>query len=362
MFHVIQHTPTWLAVAAGLCLTQSAIAGEACHNDSIPTSTTNWTDSVSIPKFDPNAGVLHGIHFTLAGTATGSAKAESLDAASSNVTLNFQCTLTLTRPDNSVIVVAIPLQQFVDGFTAFDGTIDFAGTSGATHPNLLVTDTQLVDSLTAADLALFTGPAGNPGTLSLPITAVATSGASGAGNLVSQFAQTAAALVTVCYDFTPNIEIFCIGDGAGLVTQCPCANNGGGSLPAGCLNSTGLGGMISATGVPSITNDTLQLTITQLPVISQGWFVQGSLQTNNGNGLPFGHGIRCLRDPTILQKIAIGGNVLPPAGSPPISVLFGISAGQTKYYQGWYRDMSAVGTCSGGALNTTNAISVIWQL
>jgi hypothetical protein len=362
MFNVIQHTPSWLAAAAGILLSQGAMAGQACNNASIPTSTTNWNNSVSIPKFDPNAGVLHGIHFTLAGTATGSAKAESLDAAPSDVTLNFQCTLTLTRPDNSVIVVAIPLQQFVDHFSAFDGTVDFAGTSGATHPNLLVTDTQVVDSLTAADLALFTGPAGNPGVLSLPITAVATSSASGAGNLVSQFAQTAAALVTVCYDFTPNIAIFCIGDGAGLVTQCPCANNGGEGLPAGCLNSSGLGGMISYTGVASISNDTLQLTITQLPLNAQGWFVQGSLQTNDGNGLPFGHGIRCLRDPLILQKIAIGGNVLPPPGSPPISVLFGISAAETKYYQGWYRELNAVGTCGGGALNTTNAISVIWQL
>jgi len=360
MLNVIQHTPIWLAAAAGILVSHSAIAGQTCHDASIPTSTTNWNDSVSIPKFDPNSGVLHGIHFTLAGTATGSAKAESLDAAPSDVTLNFQCTLTLTRPDNSVIVVAIPLQQFVDHFASFDGVIDFAGTSGATHPNLLVTDTQFVDSLTAADLALFTGPAGNPGTLLLPVTAVATSGAGGAGNLVSQFAQTAAALVSVCYDYTPNIEIFCIGDG--VVTQCPCANNGGGSVPAGCLNSTGLGGMMSVTGVPSITNDTLQLTITQLPIVSQGWFIQGSLQANNGNGLAFGHGIRCVRDSTILQKIAIGGNVLPPAGSPPISVLFGISAGQTKYYQGWYRDMQAVGSCSGGALNTTNAISVIWQL
>jgi hypothetical protein len=364
MFNAIRHTSSWLTLFAGLLLTQTASASQACNNASIPTSTTNWSNSVLIPKFDPSLGVLTNVSFTLAGTATGSAEAESMDAAPSTVTLNFQCTLTLTRPDNSIIVAAIPLQQFIDQFTAFDGTVDFGGTSGMTHPNLLVTDTQAASSLTASDLALFTGPAGSPGTISLPLTAIATSSASGAGNLVTQFAQTASAIVTVCYDFTPTtISVFCIGDGIGLASPCPCANDGGAGLPSGCLNATGLGGMMSFTGSASINNDTLHLTITQLPLNAQGWFIQGSATPNGGNGTPFGHGIRCLRgDLTIMQKIAIGGNVLPPAGSPPISVLFGISAGQTKYYQGWYRDADPVGSCGGGQLNTTNAISVIWQL
>jgi hypothetical protein len=363
MFTMNQSLPSCLALATGLFLTQSAGAGQNCNNASIPTSTTNWNNSVSIPKFDPSLGTLTGIHFTLAGTATGSAKAESMDAAPSLVTLNFQCTLTLTRPDNSIIVVAIPLQQFGDQFTAFDGVIDFGGTSGATHPNLLVTDSQTVDSLTASDFALFTGPAGAPGTILLPITALATSGATGAGNIVSQFSQTASALVGVCYDFTPFISIYCIGDGAGLITPCPCANSGGAGVPAGCLNSSGLGGKLTSTGVASISNDTLQLTITQLPLNAQGWFIQGSANANGGNGTVFGDGINCLRGTlTIMQKIAIGGNVLPPAGSPPISALFGISATETKFYQGWYREFNTVGLCGAGTLNTTNAISVLWQL
>jgi len=339
-----------------------ATADQLCHTATIPSATTNWNNSVSVPKFDPSLGTLTAIQFSLTGTETVTAKAESLDAQPSTVTLNFQCTMTLTRPDNSVIVIAIPLQTFVDHFTAFDGAIDFRGTSGATHANITVSDTQSANSPPpTSDLALFTGPAGNPGMITLPIAAAGTSNASGAGNLISQFNQAASASVTVCYTFTPRFVVFCVGDGSGSASPCPCMNNAPSGTVSGCLNSSGLGGVLTATGVPSISNDTLHLTITQLPAGVQGWFLQGDGTSNGGHGVPFGDGIDCLQGNVIfMQKIAIGGNVLPPPGSPPISVLFGIMAGQTKYYQGWYRESHPVGTCGNHSVNTTNGIVVNW--
>jgi hypothetical protein len=339
-----------------------ASADQVCHTATISSATTNWNNSLSVPKFDPNLGVLTAIQFTLTGTETGSAEAESLDAQPSTVTLNFQCTLTLTRPDNSVIVIAIPLQTFVDHFTAFDGTIDFRGTSGATHANINVSDTQSANSPPpASDLVLFTGPAGNPGMISLPITAAGTSNASGAGNLITQFNQAASASLSVCYTYTPPFHVFCIGDGSGSTGPCPCMNDAPSGTTSGCLNSSGLGGVLTATGVPSISHDTLHLTITQLPMGAQGWFVQADGALNGGHGAPFGDGENCLQGNIIfMQKIAIGGNVLPPPGSPPISVLFGIMAGQTKYYQGWYREPHPVGPCGGMSMNTTNGIVVNW--
>jgi hypothetical protein len=60
----------------------------------------------------------------------------------------------------------------------------------------------------ASDLALFTGPIGNPGTITLPVSAVGTSVATGPGNIVSQFTQRARVDVQVCYNFLPNTPPF----------------------------------------------------------------------------------------------------------------------------------------------------------
>jgi len=187
---------------AGTALTAGAQTQQVCFTGSIPLTTTNWQNSVTIPKFDPTLGDLQSISFTLSGNVQGTAQAESLDAAPSIVNTQFSANITLTRPDLSIIVVTIPIANFSDPFTAFDGIIDFAGTSGATHANINASDTQTVNSPPpASDLVLFTGP----GTISLPVAANGSSIATGSGNLITQFSTDAAADVTVCYTYLPNI-------------------------------------------------------------------------------------------------------------------------------------------------------------
>ena len=330
-----------------------------CFNGSVPSATTNWINSITIPKFDSALGVLQQIQFTLSATATGLAKAESLDAAPSIVTLNFQSTLTLTRPDNSVIVVTIPLQTFIDNFTAFDGTIDFGGTSGATHSNIVATaSNSAISPPPISDLVLFTGPAHAPGTITLPITAVGTSTASGAGNLITQFGQQASAMANVCYIYIPRLESFCDGDGSGNGgIDCPCSNNAPPGQNGGCLNPTGQGALLTATGEPLIPNDTVHLTLTQVPLGAQAWFFE-ALQYSGG--VIAGHGVSCLRGPIIrVQKVAVGGNVLPPPSGPALHVIIGALPGQITYFQGFYR---ALNDLCAAPLNTSNAIQIIWGI
>src|SRR5262249_6597217 len=120
--------------------------------------------------------------------------------------LQFQATLTLTRPDLSVIVVTVPLANFNDSLTAFDGTIDFGGTSGVTHPGInAMASNSATSPPPASDITLFTGPAGNPGTIVLPIRGWGTSFASGSGNVITQFMTAASANVQVCYTYLPNV-------------------------------------------------------------------------------------------------------------------------------------------------------------
>ncbi len=172
-----------------------------CFTDAIPLQPTNWTNSVSIPKFNPNLGTLQSITFQLTGNVQGTARAESLDAGPTIVNTSFSANITLTRPDLTPLVVTLPLANFSDSFTAYDGALDFAGTSGTTHAGINVTDTQSqVSPPPASDLALFTG-AGN---IVLPVTANGASIATGAGNLITQFQTDAAANVQVCYVYLPN--------------------------------------------------------------------------------------------------------------------------------------------------------------
>jgi hypothetical protein len=199
---------------AALALAGTALAGtpqtqQVCYSDSTPFTFTNWTGSVTVPKFNPSLGDLVSIQFTLQGDVRGSARAESLDNSATVVTTQFSATISLTRPDNSVIVVSVPLANFVDSFTAFDGTIDFAGTSGVTHSGINASDIQSATSPPPlSDLALFTG-AGN---ITLPVAAQGSSVANGSGNLITQFTTEASASVRVCYTYLPNTP---------PVLQCP---------------------------------------------------------------------------------------------------------------------------------------------
>ncbi|MCY2959439.1 MAG: choice-of-anchor E domain-containing protein [Planctomycetota bacterium] len=193
-----------LAAFGALALGTVAFAqGSAttCFSDSIPLQSTNWNGTVSIPKFNPALGTLQSIQFTLSGNVQGTAKAESLDNGPTMVTTQFSANLTLTRPDNSVIVVTIPIANFNDSFTAFDGVIDFAGTSGITHPGINASDSDTVTSPPPpSDLVLFTG-AGN---ITLPVVALGASIATGSGNLITQFTTQAQCTVNVCYTYEPN--------------------------------------------------------------------------------------------------------------------------------------------------------------
>jgi hypothetical protein len=176
-------------------LAAPVLADQVVYTASIPLSTTNWSQTMSIPKFDQAPCTLDSICFELLGHVEGTAKFESLDAAPTTVTMNLAATIKLNRPNNTPLVTCIPLVQTIDNVTAFDGVIDFGGTSGKTYTGLSGNDTESACVSSPADIALFTGP----GNILLPTTAVGSSSGSGAGNLILQFATSASAGVQVTY-------------------------------------------------------------------------------------------------------------------------------------------------------------------
>jgi hypothetical protein len=202
-----------LAGAALLVLpltSASAQIQQVCYTDSLSLLGTDWNRSVTVPKFDPALGTLQSINFMLSGHIEGTARVENTSPVSPcSASLAFQAQITLTRPDLSVIVVTIPIANFNDTLAPFDGTIDFRGPSGMTHSNIIANAMNNATSPPPlSDLVLFTGPAGAPGTITLPVSAVGTSTATGCGNIIQQFMTDASASATVCYNYTNSPPFF----------------------------------------------------------------------------------------------------------------------------------------------------------
>ncbi len=148
-------------------------------------------------------------------------------------------------------------------------------------------------------------------------------------------------------------EPYCFGWG------CACGND---DYSGGCANSTGAGAFLGGAGSESVTADDLVLSVAGLPANQFGIVFMGGGQTE----LPFGDGLQC---------VGAGGLGLfrynPPqssGGSGTITLGPGIAArsqsfpangridaGETWYFQGWYRD--PMGPC-GSAFNLSNALAV----
>jgi hypothetical protein len=155
-----------------------------------------------LPKWDPAAfpgQMLTGISFELEGDVEGNASFESLDGAPATILMNLQATITLTDPSANVLATVIPVANTSDNVTAFDGVVDFGGTSGKSYLGLTGSDS---DTGNSVDFLAFTGV----GNILLPITGTGTSNGSGAGNLVLQFSTTAGASASVTYTYAPVPE------------------------------------------------------------------------------------------------------------------------------------------------------------
>ena len=162
-------------------------------------ATTNWSDTMGLGKFDSNLGTLTSIKFHLEGAVQGSGRAESLDGGASDVTLSLGSLLTLYRPDYSTLLVANPVFTQTFALSAFDGSIDFAGTSGANTGPRSSTGSNAFTSGNASDFALFSSAGG--GLIYLGLNAMGSSTGSGSGNLLTQFQTAASGRVEVTYEY-----------------------------------------------------------------------------------------------------------------------------------------------------------------
>jgi hypothetical protein len=152
---------------------------------------------------------------------------------------------------------------------------------------------------------------------------------------------------------------YCFGDGSGAA--CPCGNNSPPGAGAGCLNSLGTGGFLTASGSPSLANDTVVLSGSGMPNSSALYF-QGTSQQAGGAGVAFGDGKRCASGTVIRLKTVTnvgGASQYPQPGDPSISVKGLITTPGIRTYQCWYRN-AALFCIATATFNLSNGHQITW--
>ncbi len=168
----------------------------------------------------------------------------------------------------------------------------------------------------------------------------------------TSFAQIVARVATA-----GGVTAYCNGDGSG--TLCPCGNNNDGSNGiSGCANSAGAGGAtLTASGSPSISAGNLVLSGSTLQPGQAGLYLQGNNATGGGNGTAFGDGLRCAGGGVVRLQIRNSGMLGASSTTVDVAATGGVTAGDVKRYQLWFRDTA--GPCGSG-FNFTNGIEVTW--
>ncbi len=214
----------------------SAMAATISQTDTIESRSANWADSFTYNQFDPGTGSLTGINMSLTGTLTGNIAVESREAAPTVVNSSLNGNITMARPGAGGLITAVSPTIFQSSaLAAFDGTRDFAGSSGRSYTGLTSSATSTTSgSLSADDAALFTGL----GTITLPVTASVRTVTRGPANLAGRYSVQASAEGTLRYEFDP-------------------AGTGGGSSSGGTVaTSSSGGGGFPAFPVGTVTSDT----------------------------------------------------------------------------------------------------------
>lgn len=179
-----------MILIAGTAATATAGTFSETYSGDFELTTTNWNETFDVVGFDSQNGtrVLKSVEITLNGDVVGNAQAESLDMGATLIELSLQATLTLSlTAAGTELAEVIPVVNESFNAAAFDGTIDFGGTSGVSFLELSGSASESESINTQSVLDEFIDVA----SVSLDADATGSSFGSGAGNLLTQFATEA---------------------------------------------------------------------------------------------------------------------------------------------------------------------------
>jgi len=163
------------------------------------------------------------------------------------------------------------------------------------------------------------------------------------------------------YGFEPGSG-FCFGD-PGSGTPCPCNNDNDGSVPgSGCDNGVfSSGARLRARGIASVTHDSVVLYTERAEPNNSGLYFQADNPVGGGAGIVFGDGLRCAGGQLKRLQVRFSDATGYSATTVAIALKGGVSAGDVKHYQCWYRNQSTP-ACGLGVneFNLSNGYTLSW--
>jgi hypothetical protein len=90
-----------------------------------------------------------------------------------------------------------------------------------------------------------------------------------------------------------------------------------------------------------------------------GLYFQGDNAINSGSGVAFGDGLRCAGGGVIRLQVVFPDATGASATSIDVAAAGGVSAGDVKRYQIWYRDPNT--SSCGAQFNLSQGLEVTWQ-
>ncbi|MEA5598473.1 choice-of-anchor E domain-containing protein [Rivularia sp. UHCC 0363] len=190
------------AFAAILAPINAVQASTIRYENLIDLEKTNFKKQITLPKFNSNLGDLESVLFELSGEVQGSIELENRDAQAAVITGNLAAEISLKKPDNSLLLVSLPTASVTQKLDAYDGSLDFGGTSGVTLTKISNTKKESAFFTVKDDFTPFIGD----GSFKLFVEAIGNSKATGAGNLLAGFETYAGATVAVSYTYVKKDE------------------------------------------------------------------------------------------------------------------------------------------------------------
>lgn len=202
----MKHSHGWPGRALGalslvMTLVAPALAGAAALRTTqvtLPVAPRGerWSTTLAVPQFDAHLGTLRQVTLRLNAHVEGSTRFENLDPRAKSVTQTLSARLDL-RTVAATLLQALPLRSLTDAVTGFDGSVDYAGASGRTHPGLSADQVVEVQLTGVPDLKFFTGA----GTVPLTLQSRPTCDGVGEGHFAQFFTTRSGGVVTVIYTY-----------------------------------------------------------------------------------------------------------------------------------------------------------------
>ncbi len=178
--------------------------------DSTAWQTTNWDDSVPLPKFDPSLGTLIQAKLTLQVGSIQDIYVENTSDADGTIQVTGKININATLPEGT----EVPLQSLATVgevyYSVYDGQLDYTGPSGRTDLDLVggheLNRDEYSKTYTDTDLAMFIGP----GTINIPGSTEAlynVRGASGTVNIVLEAEANLRAIIEYTYMREADLEL-----------------------------------------------------------------------------------------------------------------------------------------------------------